>query len=79
MIGTGYEIDIGLCIRKYLYTDDNPYHTDKLTLIFWKVELILGIKNTICVHVTDSILTQEHQIEIVSTKFQTKHVIFSIL
>ena len=23
-----YEIDIGLCIRKYLYTDDTPYHTD---------------------------------------------------
>ena len=28
MIRTEYEIDIVLCIRKHLYTDDNPYHTD---------------------------------------------------
>ena len=28
MITTKYEIDIGLCIRKHVYIDDNPYHTD---------------------------------------------------
>ena len=35
MIRTEYEIDIGLCIRKHLYTDDNPYHTDKTYKYQW--------------------------------------------
>ena len=37
--------------------------SDKLTLILWTVELIVGILNIVCFHVADSILTQKHQIE----------------